>query len=40
LIAADIGRPISDIVQRFTDNELLPDAQQLLKDLSLAKNRS
>ena len=34
LIAADIGRPIGDIVTRFTDNDLLREAQEVLRDLT------
>jgi two-component system CheB/CheR fusion protein len=34
LIATDVGRPIGDIVKRFTDDDLLHDAQQLLGDLT------
>ncbi len=34
LIATDVGRPIGDIVKRFTDDDLLPDARQLLADLT------
>lgn len=34
LIATDIGRPIGDIVKRFKDDDLLVDAQQLLRDLT------
>jgi hypothetical protein len=33
LIATDVGRPLGDIVKRFTDDDLLADAQQLLRDL-------
>jgi two-component system CheB/CheR fusion protein len=33
LIATDIGRPLGDIVKRFSDDVLLHDAQQLLRDL-------
>lgn len=35
LIATDRGRPIGDIVTRFTDDDLLREAQQLLRDLML-----
>jgi len=35
LIATDRGRPIGDIVTRFTDDDLLREAQQLLRDLTL-----
>ncbi len=34
LIATDVGRPIGDIVKRFSDEDLLTDAQQLLRDLA------
>ena len=34
LIATDVGRPIDDIVKKFTDDDLLQDAQQLLGDLT------
>ena len=34
LIATDRGRPIGDIVKRFTDDDLLREAQQLLRDLT------
>lgn len=34
LIATDVGRPIGDIVKKFTDDDLLPDARQLLHDLT------
>ena len=34
LIATDVGRPIGDIVKKFTDDDLLRDAQQLLRDLT------
>ena len=34
LIAADIGRPIGDLVTRFTDDDLLHEAQELLRDLT------
>ena len=37
LIAADRGRPIGDIVKRFTDDDLLREAQQLLRDLTPRK---
>ena len=37
LIAADIGRPIGDIVRRSTDDDLLRDAQELLRDLTPRK---
>ncbi len=33
LIPTDVGRPIADIVQRFTDPELLQDAQAVLANL-------
>ncbi len=31
LIPSDVGRPLGDIVQRFTDRELLPDAATVLE---------
>ena len=34
LIATDIGRPIGDIVTRFTDDDLVREAQELLRDLT------
>ena len=34
LIATDRGRPIGDIVTKFTDDDLLREAQQLLRDLT------
>jgi len=34
LIAADLGRPIGDIVTRFNDVGLLREAQQLMRDLT------
>ena len=34
LIAADIGRPIGDLVTSFTDDDLLREAQELLHDLT------
>jgi two-component system CheB/CheR fusion protein len=34
VIATDVGRPIGDIVKRFTDDHLLDEAQQLLRDLT------
>ena len=34
LIAADIGRPIGDLVTSFTDDDLLHEAQELLHDLT------
>ena len=34
LIATDLGRPIGDIVTKFTDDDLLREAQQLLRDLT------
>ena len=34
LIATDIGRPIGDLVTRFTDADLLREAQELLRDLT------
>ena len=34
LIATDLGRPIGDIVKKFTDDDLLREAQQLLRDLT------
>ncbi len=34
LIASDIGRPIGDIVKKFIDDNLLREAQQLLRDLT------
>ncbi len=34
LIATDRGRPIGDIVKRFTDDDLLREAQELLRDLT------
>ena len=34
LIATDRGRPIGDIVKKFTDDDLLREAQQLLRDLT------
>ena len=40
LIATDVGRPIGDIAKKFTDDDLLRDAQQLLHDLSRAKRKS
>jgi two-component system CheB/CheR fusion protein len=33
LIATDVGRPIGDIVKKFTDDDLLRDAEQLLGNL-------
>lgn len=33
LIATDVGRSIGDIVKRFTDDDMLRDAQQVLRDL-------
>lgn len=32
LIATDVGRPLGDIVMKFTDDDLLRDAQRLLQD--------
>lgn len=34
LIASDLGRPLGDIAKRFTDDDLLRDAGQLLDDLT------
>ena len=34
LIATDIGRPIGDIVTRFSDDDLLREAQEVLRDLT------
>ena len=34
LIPADVGRPIGDLVARFTDDDLLREAQELLRDLT------
>jgi two-component system CheB/CheR fusion protein len=34
VIATDVGRPIGDIVKRFTDDDLLRDAQEVLRDLA------
>jgi two-component system CheB/CheR fusion protein len=34
LIATDVGRPISDIAQKFNDPELLVDAEKVLHDLA------
>jgi two-component system CheB/CheR fusion protein len=34
VIDSDVGRPIGDIVRRFSDDELLSDAKQLLRDLT------
>ena len=34
LIATDVGRPIGDLVTRFTDDGLLREAQELLRDLT------
>jgi len=34
LSAADLGRPIGDIVTRFNDHDLVREAQQLLRDLA------
>ncbi len=33
LIATDVGRPIRDITQRFADDDLLSDVEQVLQDL-------
>ncbi len=33
LIASDMGRPVSDISQKFTDDDLLSDAEQVLERL-------
>ena len=33
LISTDVGRPLSDIAQRFTDRELLADAKSVLEQL-------
>src|SRR5581483_3655123 len=35
LIATDRGRPLGDIVTRFSDDDLLGEAQQELRDLTL-----
>ena len=35
LIATDRGRPLGDIVKRFTDDALLREAQQVLRNLTL-----
>jgi two-component system CheB/CheR fusion protein len=32
LIPTDLGRPIGDIVKKFTDDDLLPDAERFLRD--------
>ncbi len=32
LIAIDVGRPLGDIAKKFTDDDLLPEAQQVLHD--------
>jgi two-component system CheB/CheR fusion protein len=34
VIESDIGRPISDFAKSFTDDDLLPDAQRVLHDLT------
>ncbi len=34
LIAADIGRPLEDLAQKFTDDNLLLDARRVLTDLA------
>jgi two-component system, chemotaxis family, CheB/CheR fusion protein len=34
LIPGDLGRPVSDITQRFSDSTLLSDAAQVLQDLT------
>ena len=34
LIASDVGRPIGDLVTRFTDDDLISDARELLLDLT------
>jgi two-component system CheB/CheR fusion protein len=32
LLATDVGRPLGDIAKKFTDDDLLPDAQRVLRD--------
>jgi two-component system CheB/CheR fusion protein len=34
LISTDLGRPLGDIAQKFTDAELLPDAAKVLRQLT------
>lgn len=34
VIASDVGRPIGDVVRRFTDDDFLRDVQQMLRDLA------
>jgi two-component system, chemotaxis family, CheB/CheR fusion protein len=38
VIDSDIGRPISDFARNFTDDDLLPDARRVLKDLTPLSN--
>lgn len=38
LIGSDVGRPISDIVQQFTDLQLLADARTVLEHLTPARD--
>src|SRR5262249_42478623 len=33
LIATDVGRPLADISPKFSDDHLLPDAEQVLRNL-------
>ncbi len=40
LVPADVGRPISDLGQNFTDEHLLTDAEQVLRDLTPIERRS
>jgi two-component system, chemotaxis family, CheB/CheR fusion protein len=37
VIDTDIGRPISDLARYFTDEDLLPDAQRVLRQLGTAE---
>jgi two-component system CheB/CheR fusion protein len=34
VIQSDIGRPLGDLARNFTDDDLLPDAQRVLRDLT------
>ncbi len=33
VIESDVGRPLGDLARNFTDDDLLPDAQRVLRDL-------
>ncbi len=36
LLPADVGRPLGDLARRFTDPDLLPESERVLRDLSPA----